>query len=200
MRAFLCSAALLGLASVCFAADAKDAKDAKSDNGMQATVTKVDAKTHSVTLQWKDNNGKQEEQTFTLGSDVKLTDENGKTITAEGLKEGEQVRFTERDGKLVDLRAEKAGAAGSNANGEEATITKVDSKNGTVTVRMKDKNGKDVERTFTLTEDARYFDSTGRVAALDVFRSGNEVLVVEEQGKLKQMQQKPEKKDENKKQ
>lgn len=70
---------------------------------------------------------------------------------------------------------------------EKATITKVDAKNGTVTVKMKDKNGKTEERTFKLTEDVRYFDSTGRAAALDVFRSGNEVLVVEEQGKIKEM-------------
>ena len=62
----------------------------------------------------------------------------------------------------------------------EATITKVDRKAGTITVRMKD--GK--ERTFKLTEDIRYLDSTGRVAAVDVFTSGNDVLVVEQEGKL----------------
>ena len=73
MRAFLCSAALLGLASVCFAADTKDTKDAKdtkNDQGMMATVTKVDAKNHSVTLQWKDANGKQQEQSFAIGNDL----------------------------------------------------------------------------------------------------------------------------------
>ena len=66
----------------------------------------------------------------------------------------------------------------------------MDAKKGTITLKMKGKNGKEQERTFNLTEDARYFDSTGRVAALDVFRSGNEVLVVEEQGKLKEVRQK----------
>ncbi len=68
-----------------------------------------------------------------------------------------------------------------------ATITKVDKKNGTITVRMKDKNGKETERTFKLTEDIRYVDSTGKAAAIDVFQSGNEVLVIEEQGRLKQL-------------
>jgi len=71
----------------------------------------------------------------------------------------------------------------------KATITKMDAKNGTITVRMKDKNGKDVPRTFKLTEDIRYFDSTGRVAAVDVFQSGNDVLIVEEQGRLKEVRQ-----------
>ncbi len=188
MRTFLCSAALMGFATVCLAADAKDTKDAKNDNGMTATITKVDAKKNTVTVQWKDKNGKEEEQTLNT-NDVKLTDENGKSIQADGLKEGDQVRVTENGGKIAALQVEK---------GNEATITNVDAKKGTVTVRMKDKDGKDVERTFTLAEDARYFDSTGKVAALDVFRSGNEVLIVEEQGKLKQITQKNEKKDQDK--
>jgi hypothetical protein len=71
----------------------------------------------------------------------------------------------------------------------KATITHVDAQKGTVTVQMKDKDGKDVKRTFHLTEDAEYIDSTGKVATLDVFQSGDEVLVVEGQGHLKQMKQ-----------
>jgi hypothetical protein len=72
----------------------------------------------------------------------------------------------------------------------EARITKVDPKNRTVTVHMKDKNGKDVDRTFTLTEDVRMVDDTGRIAALDVFQSGNDVLIVEGEGRLKEMHKK----------
>jgi hypothetical protein len=66
----------------------------------------------------------------------------------------------------------------------KATITKVDAKKGIITVKMKDKNGKDVEREFKLTEDIRYFDSTGKAAAIDIFQSGNDVLVIEREGKL----------------
>jgi uncharacterized protein (TIGR03067 family) len=78
-----------------------------------------------------------------------------------------------------------------NAKGDEhkATITKVDAKAGTVTVKMKDKDGKDVERTFKLTEDIRYFDSTGKAVRIDVFESGNDVLVLEREGQLKQLRQ-----------
>ncbi len=68
-----------------------------------------------------------------------------------------------------------------------ATITKVDAKNHTITVRMKNKEGKEETRTFKLTEDIQYLDSTGRVAAVDVFRSGDEVLVIEEEGRLKEV-------------
>jgi hypothetical protein len=74
--------------------------------------------------------------------------------------------------------------------GQEATITKVDTKNKTVTVKMKDKTGKEVEKTFRLTEDIRYFDSTGRAARIDVFQAGNDVLVIEEEGRLREVHQK----------
>jgi len=69
----------------------------------------------------------------------------------------------------------------------EAKITHVDPKKGQITVRMKDKNGKEVEKTFTLTEDVRMLDDTGRVAAMDVFQSGNDVLVIEGEGRLREI-------------
>jgi uncharacterized protein (TIGR03067 family) len=72
-------------------------------------------------------------------------------------------------------------------NEEKATITKVDAKAGTITVRMQDKDGKEVEKTFKLTEDIRYFDGTGKAVAIDVFQAGNDVLVIEAQGKLKEL-------------
>ena len=69
----------------------------------------------------------------------------------------------------------------------EATITKVDAKDGTVTVKMMDKEGKEVEKTFQLTEDVEYIDTTGRVATLDVFQSGDQVLFIESEGKIKEL-------------
>jgi hypothetical protein len=93
-----------------------------------------------------------------------------------------------------DNKAEKAVKDTDNKDlkkdkGERATITDVDAKKGTITVRMKDKDGKEQTRTFRLTEDVRMFDSTGRVAAIDVFRSGDEILVVEQEGKLREVRQ-----------
>ncbi len=74
-----------------------------------------------------------------------------------------------------------------NDKGTKATITKVDRQKGTITVKMKDENNKDVEKTFKLAEDVRMLDSTGRVAAIDVFESGNDVLVIEREGKLREI-------------
>jgi hypothetical protein len=73
--------------------------------------------------------------------------------------------------------------------GREATITAVNPKAGTLKVKMTDASGKETERTFTLTEEVRYADSTGRVVAADVFKSGDYVLVVEADGKLKEVRQ-----------
>jgi putative membrane protein len=84
-------------------------------------------------------------------------------------------------GTAAQQNKEKSG------KGQQATITKVDAKNRSVTVKMKDKNGKETERTFKLTDDIRYFDSTGKVAAIDVFRSGDYVLVVEADGRLTEL-------------
>jgi opacity protein-like surface antigen len=75
----------------------------------------------------------------------------------------------------------------ANKKWTEAKITKVDSKNGTVTVKMKDEHGKDVEKTFHFTEDVHYWDSTGKNVTLDFFQAGNDVLVVEYNGKIKEL-------------
>jgi uncharacterized protein YigE (DUF2233 family) len=64
-------------------------------------------------------------------------------------------------------------------NHAQATITKVDAQKRKVTVTWKDQDGKQVDKSFYLAENAEYVDDTGRVATIDVFRSGDEVLIVE---------------------
>ena len=83
----------------------------------------------------------------------------------------------------------KTGDKKDAGKGHEATITKIDAKNNTLTVKMKDKDGKDTEKTFKLTETVRYLDSTGKVVAVDVFKSGDYVLVLEADGQLKEVHQ-----------
>jgi Ca2+-binding EF-hand superfamily protein len=68
-----------------------------------------------------------------------------------------------------------------------ATLSKVDRAKGEITLKYPDAAGKEHEKTFRLTEDVRILDETGRVAALDVFESGNEALILEEQGRLKEL-------------
>jgi 3-dehydroquinate synthase class II len=77
----------------------------------------------------------------------------------------------------------------SKGKGHGATISKIDTKNHSLTVKMKDKDGKETEKTFKLAETVRYVDSTGKVAAADIFKSGDYVLVIEEEGQLKEVHQ-----------
>ncbi len=69
----------------------------------------------------------------------------------------------------------------------KVTVTKIDPQKGDITVRLTDNQGKSQERTFHLTHDIRLLDETGRVVAIDVFQSGNEALIVESGGKLKEL-------------
>jgi uncharacterized protein YuzE len=71
---------------------------------------------------------------------------------------------------------------------KEAKITKMDAKKGTVSVKMpsKDKD-KEVDKTFKLAEDIVYMDSKGKVATVEIFTSGDLVLIIERDGTITKM-------------
>ena len=75
---------------------------------------------------------------------------------------------------------------------KEAKITKLDAKKGTVTVTMKakDKDAPEVEKTFKLAEEIEYMDSTGKVATALIFTSGDMVFIIEEEGTVTKMKMK----------
>lgn len=176
LRAILCSIALMVVvAPVAKAADAKGEKN-KDSKSMHATISKIDAQNHSLTLKSMDNNGKEQEKKLDLASSVKFLNAAGKDAKADSFKAGDDVCVIEKDGKVTEVRKES-----------EAKITKVDRKAGTITVQMTDENGKQTEKTFRLVEDSEYVDSTGRVAVLDVFQSGDDVLLIEAEGHIKSM-------------
>jgi Ca2+-binding EF-hand superfamily protein len=68
-----------------------------------------------------------------------------------------------------------------------ATVMKVDAKKGEITVKLTDAKGKEQEKTFKLTEDVRILDETGRVVKIDVFQAGSDALIVESEGKLREV-------------
>jgi putative membrane protein len=70
--------------------------------------------------------------------------------------------------------------------GKEAKIAKIDVKTGTVTVKMQGKD-KEVEKIFKLAEEIEYMDSTGKVATVLIFTSGDLVLIVESEGTITKM-------------
>ena len=172
----ICSLALAAVLVGAVRADDAKKKDDQNNKSLHATISKIDAQKHSLTVKTMDKNGKEQEQTLQLSNDVKFLYAAGKDAKADSFKSGDDVCVMEKDGKVTELRKEA-----------EAKITKVDRKAGTITVQMTDENGKNVEKTFRLVEDSEYIDSTGRVAVLDVFQSGDDILLIEGDGRIKSM-------------
>ena len=106
-----------------------------------------------------DKDGKEQEKNFQLAKDAKYLDSAGKAAKLDAFHPGDDVCLTQKDDKVTEMRKHA-----------EATITKVDAKARTITVAMTDKDGKEVEKTFQLMEDAEYLDSTGRVSAPPVIK------------------------------
>jgi Ca2+-binding EF-hand superfamily protein len=71
------------------------------------------------------------------------------------------------------------------------TVTKIDAKQGVFTVKYTDNMGKTQEKTFRLTNDVRLLDEKGQSINLAVFQSGDEVLLVESEGKLQEIRRTP---------
>jgi 3-dehydroquinate synthase class II len=180
-RSYFCSVAVLGIFAAGLAmADESKLKNDKEKNHNKATIAKVDAAKGTIEVTSKDQDGKEIEKTLQLAEGAEYFDCNSKAVKIDAFQPGDHVLITEKDGKIKELKKCKDHA--------QATITKVDAKKGTVAVTMKDKQGKEVDKTFQLMDDAEYFDSTGRVAVIDVFQSGDEVLIVETDGKIQELQ------------
>jgi len=84
---------------------------------------------------------------------------------------------------------EKSGKDG--AQPKNVTISHVDAKKGSITLKYLDPQGKSQEKTFRLTSDVRLLDETGRLIQIDVFEAGNEALVVEHEGQLREVRRMP---------
>jgi hypothetical protein len=195
LRQFVCAAAIVvsGL-GVALADD------------FQATVTKVD--NGKITFKKGPANDLGQEMTLPVTADATFTKGKFNAVTkkveagdplASGLKNeqfakigGKGLRVTiTTDPENKHITAIRVGgeAKKTDAIVNEAKITKVDAKKGTVTVKMQD-NGKEVEKTFKLAENVEYADSTGRFATAAIFTSGDMVLIVEHDGTITSMKKK----------
>jgi hypothetical protein len=139
----------------------------------KVTKGKVNADTKKVEAGDPIPNGLKNEQFTKMG-------EKGLRVTLTTDADNKHITAIKVGGGVKDKTAGKA---------KEITITKVDVKKGTVTAKMQIK-GKDVEKTFKLAEDIEYMDSTGKVATVDIFTSGEMVLIVERDGMITRMAKK----------
>ena len=162
--------------------DAKTKSDKQGTKHVQAVISTIDVPKDMVTVKMMDEDGKEQEKNFQFAKDAKYLDSAGKTAKLDAFHAGDDVCLTEKDDKVTEMRKHA-----------EATITKVDAKAGTITVAMTGKDGKEVEKTFQLMEDAEYLDSTGRIARLEVFQSGDEILFIESDGMIKAVKKADEK-------
>jgi hypothetical protein len=151
-----------------------------------ATITKVDAKKGTITVTMQDRDGKEVDKTFEVAKEAEYFDSHGKAAKLDTFKAEDHVRITEKDGKIAELK--------ECTKQTQATITKVDTEKGEITVTMKDSDGKKTEKVFSLIEEAEYVDSTGEVDTVDIFRSGDEVLIIESDGQLSELKQDPKQK------
>src|SRR5262249_45857037 len=72
LRALTCTLALAFLMSGLCLAGAQTAQDKDKDKGQEqkATITKLDAKNHSITLKMRDKSGKETERNFRSAQDI----------------------------------------------------------------------------------------------------------------------------------
>src|SRR5271170_3014465 len=69
----------------------------------------------------------------------------------------------------------------------QATVTNVDLQTHMLTVKMKDRDGKDVQRTFNFEPNSRFTDENGKTAQWNSLKAGDQVSLTEKQGQLQQL-------------
>ena len=160
--------------------ESQNNSEKQSRDRTQAVVSDVDQQAGTITVSTADQGGKKQTKTLHIGKDTKLLASDGRTTKLEAFRPGDNVCITKQNDRVTEIRKHA-----------EATITKINPKAGEITVKMPDRNGKEIEKTFKLVEDAEYLDSSGRVAVLDVFKSGDDVLMIESEGMVQAMKKAP---------
>jgi hypothetical protein len=157
------------------------AGDPQDDKPQRAEITKVDQGAQTLTVKLRDKDGKEMEKTFKLAGEAKCYKADGTAAELNVFRSGDQIVLLARKGEVSELR--QAGRP------VQAEILDINPSAGTVRVKMKDENGKEVEKTFMLTREIRYMDSLGRAATAKVFRAGDQVAVIVNRGQLQEISQ-----------
>jgi len=156
-----------------------DDTDADNNKGRRGEISNVDSQAGTLTVKMRDRDGKEIEKTFKLARETRFLDADGKPTEVSVFHSGDQIVLLAQKGDLNELR--QAGRP------VQAEILDVNPTAGTVRVRMKDENGKDVERTFQLTGEIRYMDSLGRAVDSKIFRAGDQVAMIVNKGQLQEI-------------
>jgi hypothetical protein len=193
------------LAGVCLAAEEKKAEKGDKPTKQIATVVKTDLTKHTILVKVKGKEGKEQERTIALKEDVKLIGEDGKEDKEaeffKDLKPGEEIGIVLRGEKVVQVRdlPERAAKPGAEKpHRDYATVVKVLPDRHAITVRMKDKDGKEHEKTIQVKEGVKLFGEDGKedkeAEFLKELEAGEQILIVEKEGKLAELRDLPAKK------
>jgi hypothetical protein len=140
---------------------------------LEGTIAIINLQTTTVSIKSMDENGKELNETLQLLKDVKLLNANGDKVKLDSFKAGDEVTVIQSNDHVITMRKLL-----------RANIMKIDFQSGTIIIKMKDKNGKEVERAFRLIEDVEYVDGTGPIDAIGMFRSGDYILFVAANGRI----------------
>src|SRR4051812_49222221 len=95
---------------------------------------------------------------------------------------------------LIALALFTCGLRADDKNAEDnkpqrGQISNMDSGAGTLTVKLRDKDGKEIEKTFKLTRETSFYGDDGRATELNVFRSGDQVVLLARKGEVRELHQ-----------
>jgi hypothetical protein len=152
------------------------ADDPPDNTPQRGEMSKVDATGGTFTVKLRDKDGKEFEKIFKLTGEAKCYDVDGKAVEVNAFRAGDQIIVLTRKGEVNELRH-----AGKPV---QAEIVEINPSAKTVKVKIKDENGKEVEKTFTLAGEVRYLDSQGRAADAKIFKAGDQVAVIINKGQL----------------
>jgi Ca2+-binding EF-hand superfamily protein len=92
------------LAGSLFAAEDQQKTHHAGTKTTNATITNVNAQKGTLTVKFTGDNGKTQERTFHLTSDVRLLDETGRAVNLAVFASGNEALVVQSEGKLTELR------------------------------------------------------------------------------------------------
>lgn len=189
----------LVVALVCGLASAQEKKEERPNKAI-ATVIKSDADKHTITVKWKNKEGKEEEKTLEVKDKIKLIGEDGK-VAAEadffkGLVAGEELLvLVAADGKVTEIRDLPPRGAKPEEKGTRTVASFVSVKEHTLTLKMKNKDGKEEELKVEIKEGVKLVGEDGKEHTEKEFLQdltvGEEVVVVTKDGKVVEIRDLP---------
>ena len=108
-RHLLCPLVALLVGGLALADEGRDRKEVDKDAPrIEATVQKPNVKDGTVTVELMGKSGKEKVRTFKITRESRLLSPGGKKLTLKNFPVGTKVFITERDGKVIEMRARES--------------------------------------------------------------------------------------------